>query len=316
MFATMMFPLGAVAVAVLSYLRPDILSPWAGAIVPLLGVVMLGMGMTLRVENFQEILKRPKLIGAGVAMQFILMPLIAYVVSLVLGLPVELMAGMVLVGSAPGGTASNVICYLARGDVALSITLTTASTFLAVVLTPLLTWLYIGQRVPVPVEDMMGNIFVIVLAPVTIGVLVNRYLGARLHPLKRMFPYISILAILVIIGIVVALNRAQMSVLALPVVTAVFWHNILGLAGGYYVAKMLGFDERRRRTLAIEVGMQNSGLAVALAQTYFSSLAALPGALFSIWHNITGSILAGYWTHKSERAQRRKGADELFTDSD
>jgi BASS family bile acid:Na+ symporter len=256
------------------------------------------MGMTLRVENFKEILKRPKLIGAGIAMQFILMPAIAYAVALLLGLPTELLAGMVLVGTAPGGTASNVICYLARGDVALSITLTAASTFLSVLLTPLLTWLYIGQRV----------------APVSIGLIVNRYAGSRLHPLKRMFPYLSMVAIVLIIGIVVALNQAQISMLALPVVTAVFWHNILGLAGGYYAAKWLGFDERRRRTLAIEVGMQNSGLAVALAQSYFSSLAALPGALFSIWHNITGSILAGYWTHKSKRKERLDAGGSGFTD--
>ena len=314
MFATMIFPMGAVGIALLSYLRPGILSPWAGAIIPLLGVVMLGMGMTLRVENFKEILKRPKLIGAGIAMQFILMPAIAYAVALLLGLPTELLAGMVLVGTAPGGTASNVICYLARGDVALSITLTAASTFLSVLLTPLLTWLYIGQRVSVPVVDMMVNIFVIVLAPVSIGLIVNRYAGSRLHPLKRMFPYLSMVAIVLIIGIVVALNQAQISMLALPVVTAVFWHNILGLAGGYYAAKWLGFDERRRRTLAIEVGMQNSGLAVALAQSYFSSLAALPGALFSIWHNITGSILAGYWTHKSKRKERLDAGGSGFTD--
>lgn len=314
MLATMLFPAGAVLVALFSYFEPTVLAPWGKAIVPLLAVVMLGMGMTLRPENFQEIFKRPALIAMGVGLQFLLMPLIAFLVGNLFGLPTELMVGMVLVGSAPGGTASNVICYLARGDVALSITLTTVSTFLAVVLTPLLTWLYIGQRVPVPVLEMMENIFIIVVVPVSVGVMVNHYAGSRLHRVKQAFPYLSIAAILLIIGIIVALDQRQISVLGLPVVTAVFWHNVLGLAGGYYAAGWLGVDERRRRTLAIEVGMQNSGLAVALAQTYFGALSALPGALFSIWHNISGSILAGYWMHKSEREERLARANHHLGD--
>jgi len=298
MQATVFFPIGALAISLLSVFYPLLLSPFASAIVPLLGIVMLGMGMTLQPENFWEVLLRPKLIALGVSLQFLLMPFIAWSISLLLGLPLELIIGVILVGSCPGGTASNVICYLARGDVALSITLTTVSTVMAVFLTPLLTWLYIGQKVPVPVLDMMLNIFKIILLPVTLGILINFYFGKYLHKVKQVFPFISVLSIILIIGIIVALNEPQLPMIALPVVAAVFWHNILGLCAGYYLAKLFGMDEKVRRTMAIEVGIQNSGLGVALAQTYFSMGAALPGALFSIWHNITGSILAGYWARK------------------
>jgi len=214
------------------------------------------------------------------------------------------MIGMILVGTCPGGTASNVICYLARGDVALSITLTTVSTLLAVLLTPAITWIYLGQAVPVPVIDMMLNIFRIIVLPVMAGMMINVYCGHYLHALKHVFPFVSVTAIILIIGIIVAINRPQLPYLALPVITAVFWHNLLGLAGGWFLAGFFTRDERIRRALAIETGMQNSGLGVALAQVYFPPAASLPGAVFSIWHNITGSILAGYWARKSAIADR------------
>jgi BASS family bile acid:Na+ symporter len=294
-----------VLIAILSYFYPGVLSNYGAAIMPLLGVVMLGMGMTLRPENFRDILLRPKIIGLGLGLQFLLMPLFGYLVGSLLGLSEALLIGLVLVGSAPGGTASNVICYLAKADVALSITLTTLSTILAVIMTPVLTWLYLGERVPVPVADMMVNIFLIILLPVTAGVLANHYYGARLHAIKHYFPYLSALAVVLIIGIIVAMTQPDLPKVALPVAASVFWHNVLGLASGYFLARLLKQDEKTRRTIAIEVGMQNSGLAVALAQTYFTPLAALPGALFSIWHNISGSILAGYWARKTEETPAR-----------
>ena len=303
MSATFLFPLGAILITIVSYLYPQILAPHSNYIVPLLGIVMLGMGMTLRFENFVEILKRPKVISVGVILQFVFMPLLAFLVSLVLDLEEPLLIGMVLVGSCPGGTASNVICYLSRGDVALSIILTSVSTVLAVILTPLLAWLYIGQRVPVPVIDMMLDIFKIIFVPVAMGVLINHYFGEKLHLLKKVFPFISVLAIILIIGIIMALTQAQLHLVALPVLTAVVWHNLAGLVAGFYISKSLGFDERTCRTIAIEVGMQNSGLGVALAKNYFSVLSALPGAVFSVWHNISGSLIAGYWTRKLEETK-------------
>ena len=310
MLATTLFPIGAVIISILSFLYPHLLLPLQNAIVPLLGIVMLGMGMTLRPENFIEVCRRPRSIIIGIVLQYLLMPLIAYLVATVFELDQALFIGMVLLGSCPGGTASNVICYLARGDVALSITLTTVSTVLAVVMTPLLTWLYIGERVPVPVLDMMFDIFLIIVVPVSAGVLVNHYLGRYIHFIKHVFPYISVLAIILIIGVIVTLNHNNIPVVAIPLLAAIFWHNLLGLTGGYYIARYMGLDERACRTIAIEVGMQNSGLSVALAQTYFTAMAALPGAIFSIWHNITGSVLAWYWGKKTEQTP----ADE-FTHS-
>ena len=177
--------------------------------------------------------------------------------------------------------------------------MTAVSTCLAILATPVLTWLYVGQSVAVPVLDMLLSIMKIVLLPVGLGVAMNRFLGQRLGPMKETFPLVSVLAIVLIIAIVVALNRAEIATLGLAVGAVVILHNLLGLAGGYGISKLLGFDERTSRTLAIEVGMQNSGLGVALAVQYFSAAAALPGALFSVWHNLSGAALASLWSRRA-----------------
>jgi BASS family bile acid:Na+ symporter len=260
---------------------------------------MFGMGITLTPADFARATRRPGLLGLGAALQFGAMPLIAFVVARILDLDPQLTAGLVLVGACPGGTASNVICYLARADVALSITLTAVSTGVAVVATPLLTELYVGRAVEVNVPGMIASIFRIVIVPVALGVGVNVWLGARLGALKRVFPLVSVGAICVIIAIVLALSHERLGELTGAVVLAVALHNALGLAVGYSVPALLGMPESVRRTLAVEVGMQNSGLGVALAVQYFSALAALPGALFSIWHNLTGSLLASLWSRRA-----------------
>ncbi|MEW8658527.1 MAG: bile acid:sodium symporter family protein [Candidatus Thiodiazotropha endolucinida] len=298
-YITRLFPIWALLFSLIAYAEPDLFVDMKPAIVPLLGVVMFGMGMTLTWKNFTDILKKPVVIGFGVLMQYMVMPFAAWLIAVLSGLPPYLMAGLVLVGACPGGTASNVVCFLARGDVALSITLTTASTLLAIIATPILTWLYVGQKVPVPVASMLWSIFKIVLLPVTLGVLVNTLFGRKLGAFKHIFPLLSVLAIVVIIAIIVALNRSNLANMGMAIALAVIVHNLLGLMGGYWLPKLLGWDERVCRTLAIEVGMQNSGLGVALAVKYFSVAAALPGALFSIWHNLTGSMLAGYWSRRN-----------------
>ncbi|MEJ2407056.1 MAG: bile acid:sodium symporter family protein [Candidatus Thiodiazotropha sp.] len=297
--ATGLFPLWALLFSLLAYWQPGLFVGLKPAILPLLGIVMFGMGMTLTWGHFRAVLQRPAAVGLGVVLQYLVMPLAAWLIAEVLGLPPALMAGLVLVGACPGGTASNVVCFLAKGDVALSITLTTVSTLLAIVMTPLLTDLYVGQKVPVPVGDMLWSIFKIVLVPVTLGVVVNRLLGAKLTRFKPVYPLVSVIAIVVIIAIIVALNRANLSILGVAVAVAVVLHNLLGLLLGYWIPKALGLPERLCRTLAIEVGMQNSGLGVALAVKYFSVTAALPGAIFSIWHNLSGSVLAGFWSRKN-----------------
>ncbi|ESQ17092.1 MAG: bile acid:sodium symporter family protein [Thiohalocapsa sp. PB-PSB1] len=297
---TTLFPLWALLFSALALWQPDWFSAAKPAIVPLLGLVMFGMGMTLTWQDFVEVVRQPGRIGLGVGLQYLVMPLTAWVVSLLLDLPPELMAGLVLVGASPGGTASNVVCFLARGDLALSISLTMASTLLAIVATPLLTWIYVGRQVPVPVLDMLISIFKIVLLPVALGVAVNSVMGRRLASLRALFPLLSMLAIVFIIAIVVALNRPNLAQAGLSVALAVILHNAIGLAGGYWLGLLATRDARTARTLAIEVGMQNSGLAVALAAKYFSASAALPGALFSIWHNLSGSMLAAYWSRRAD----------------
>lgn len=297
--ATTLFPLWALLGSLLAYARPDWFAPLKPAIVPLLGVVMFGMGVTLRWREFEAVLRRPRRVGLGMALQFGVMPLAAWGIGMALGLPAELVAGLVLVGASPGGTASNVVCYLARGDVALSITLTAASTLLAVVATPLLTWLYVGQQVPVPVWDMLLSVAKIVLLPVMLGVAVNTWAGGRIAPVKELFPLLSMAAIVLIIAIIVALNVDNIAAGGWLIALAVVLHNAVGLGAGYGLGWLATRDLRTARTLAIEVGMQNSGLAVALAVQYFSSAAAIPGALFSIWHNLSGSALAAYWSRRA-----------------
>lgn len=298
---TLWFPLLAVVISLVAAAVPDFLITLRPAIVPLLGVVMFGMGMTLTPGSFADVVSRPRIVALGLVLQYMLMPFWAWSTAQVFGLPEQLALGLVLVGSCPGGTASNVMCYLAKGDVALSISLTTLSTLLAVVATPLLTWIYMGQSIPVPVWGMILSIVKVIVVPVALGVAVNTWFGSRMGSIKRLFPLLSISAILLIIGIIVAINHPHLAGLAVSVVAAIVVHNLAGLAGGYWVARWLGLDSVTSRTLSLEVGMQNSGLGVALAVQHFSAIVAVPGALFSVWHNLSGAALASLWARTPSR---------------
>ena len=294
---TGLFPIWAILVCAVAFFFPGALNGFGGWIVPLLMLIMFGMGMTLTWQDFRRVLARPAVIGLGIGLQFLIMPLAALATALLLGLPKELAVGLLIVGCCPGGTASNVMCYLARADVALSISLTFTSTLLAVVLTPLLLELYAGATVPVPVISMLLDLVQIVFLPVIAGIVFNSCAGSRLQPVQALFPLISVAAIVLVIGIIVAVNRGRISENAPQALAAVMLHNVLGLGAGYAAATLLRLPRAVARTLAIEVGMQNSGLGVALALQYFSPLAALPGALFSIWHNLSGCVLA-WWFRK------------------
>jgi len=295
---TTLFPLWAVLGALLAWFAPEPFAVCRPAILPLLGIVMFGMGAGLRLENFLAVLRRPAPVFLGLGLQFLLMPLAGWLLALLAGLSPQLATGMILVGCSPGGTASNVICYLARGDVAVSITLTACSTLLAIVATPLLMLLYAGQTVNVPVLEMLQTIFWIIFLPVALGTGLNHLFHDHMAVIRNVFPLVSVSAIVFIIAIIVALNRQQIADVAAVLFVLVVLHNLAGLAGGYWVSRCLGQDRRISRTLAIEVGMQNSGLAVALAVKYFSATAALPGALFSVWHNLSGAVLAGRWSRR------------------
>jgi bile acid:Na+ symporter, BASS family len=293
-------PLGAIMISIIAMSNPSLLQDYGKAIVPMLAIVMFSMGVTLSVSDFKRVLDEHLLIVIGVALQYILMPTIAWLLAMLLGLPVVLATGLILLGACPGGTASNVICFLARGNVALSISLTAVSTLLAAFLTPLVTLFYVDQSIDVPVIKMMKNLALIVIFPVVSGVLINRFYQQHLARIKSFLPAVSVLSIIFIIGVIVAKNQVELSQSGILLLTAVALHNILGLISGYSIPRLLGYDESICKTISIEVGMQNSGLSVVLANQYFSAAAALPGALFSIWHNITGSILAVIWSKNKD----------------
>lgn len=295
---TFLFPLWALLCSALAFFAPHYFIALKPYIIPLLTFIMFSMGITLTPSDLVRALTRPKAIILGVSLQYLIMPATAYLISRLLGLPTELMAGMVLVGSVAGGTASNVITFLAKGDVALSITMTLTSTLLSVLATPYLTLLYVGQTVPVPATAMLISIAKMVLIPLLFGVLFNRVLGEKRQRVEPWIPLSSMIAIVTIIAIVVALNRTNLVTVGVLVFVAVILHNGIGLCIGYSAARLMKFDKKVARTIAIEVGMQNSGLGVALASKYFAPLSALPGAVFSVWHNISGSLLAGYWSKR------------------
>ncbi|MTI57458.1 MAG: bile acid:sodium symporter family protein [Geosporobacter ferrireducens] len=265
----------------------------------LLGIIMFGMGMTLSLNDFKIVLKRPLDVLKGTAAQFIIMPVLALFLSKLFGLEEALMVGVVLVGTCPGGTASNVISYMAGGDVALSVAMTTVSTLLAPILTPTLTYLLIKQTVSFSPVSMFMSIIQVVLLPITVGLIVKAVIKEKADVVESYMPAVSTISIACIVGGVIGANAAKiLSSLGL-IVLVVILHNACGYALGFLVGKLTGMDRKKSITLAVEVGMQNSGLAASLAASQFAAmpLAAVPAALFSAWHNISGAIFA--WVAKS-----------------
>lgn len=295
-FFIRLFPLWAIALSVIAYFTPAPFIELKVAIIPLLAIIMFSMGLTLKLDDFKRALSMPKLILSGLALQYCVMPFAALVISTVLTLDPAMTIGMILVGASPGGTASNVITYLAKGNVALSISLTSLSTMLAIILTPALTLFIADTSIEVPASKMLISILTMVILPVGFGLTLNQVFPKYLKSLTPYLPLISILSIVLIIAIITALNVNQFTQLGMTLLLAVMLHNATGLLMGYGGAKLLGYPAKECRTLAIEVGMQNSGLAVALAIKHFSAAAALPGAIFSVWHNLSGSVLAVYWS--------------------
>ncbi len=269
---------------------------WIKPHIPLaLGIIMFGMGLTLDFEDFRKIFRSWRLVGLGMALQFTVMPVLAVLLAHVFGLPAEAVIGMVVIGACPGGTASNVIAYLARANVPLSVTMTLASTALAPLLTPSIIYFILEKQVAIDFGGMVTSVFWIVIFPLVDGLIFRRLFRKRLEPVLPLLPSVSITVIALLIACIIGLN--QKTLLAFPVLIfcAVALHNCLGLAIGYGAGRVFGCSERDSRTLAIEVGMQNSGLGVALAAKYFGAASALPGALFSLWHNVFGVSLAGLW---------------------
>lgn len=290
--ATLGFPLLVIAGGVIGFAAPGVVEPISGWTTWLLGLVMFGMDLTLTGNDFVYVAKKPLPVVIGVIAQFVIMPLAAVLLTWMLRLPPEIAAGVILVGCAPGGTSSNVVSYLARGDVALSVTMTSVSTLLAPIFTPLLTLWLAGEHMDVSAGPMALSIVKMVIVPVGLGLLVRllapRFVAAVLPAL----PWVSVIAIATIVAIVVSGSRDKLAQAGLIVLLVVILHNAIGYALGYLTGRMTGQPEKSARTMAVEVGMQNSGMAATLAASYLSPLAALPGAVFSVWHNISGAILA------------------------
>ena len=281
--------------AVAALLFPDTLSHLKPRLInPLLGIIMFGMGLTLKTEDFRVVFSRPRDVLVGCLAQFTVMPLLAFALTRVFRLEEALAIGVILVGCCPGGTASNVITFLARGDLALSVGMTAMSTLLAPVLTPLLVWLLAGEMVDVDVAGMLLSILWVVILPIALGLVVKRIWPRTTERAAGYLPALSSLAICLIVLIVIAANAHKLLSGGWIVLLVVVLHNICGLAAGYLIGLLLHLSPAKRRAVSIEVGMQNSGLASSLATLHFAAypLATIPGALFSVWHNISGAIVA------------------------
>ena len=260
----------------------------------LLMLVMFGMGLTLKLDDFTIVFKRPKDIVIGCVAQFTIMPLLAFFLGKAFGLEAGLMAGVILVGTCPGGTASNVMTYLSKGDVALSVGMTSVNTVLAPFLTPAITYLLLKTTVSVDVVSMFVSIIKVVIVPIALGFLINGLWGKHTQKVADVLPLVSVTAIALIVAAVVSHNSARILETGAQVFAVVILHNLLGYAVGYLLALAFRMPMSRKKALAIEIGMQNSGLATSLAGTAFPGLAmaTVPGAIFSVWHNISGALLA------------------------
>ena len=269
---------------------------------PLLGVIMFGMGMALRLEDFKIVFSRPKDVIIGCVAQFTIMPLLAMALSRVFALDEALAVGVVLVGCCPGGTASNVITYLAKGDLALSVGMTASSTLLAPVLTPLLVWLLAGKSVDVDVAGMLLSILWVVILPIVAGLIVKGLWPKFTERTTAYLPALSSLTIALIVAIIIAANAQKLLMGGMVIIIVVVLHNLCGLSLGWLIGRLLRLPDAKRRAISIEVGMQNSGLASSLATLHFAAypMATIPGAVFSVWHNISGAIVARLYVRTSK----------------
>ncbi|ABY21880.1 sodium/bile acid symporter [Renibacterium salmoninarum ATCC 33209] len=296
--AVTVFPLLVILAGVLGFLVPGAFSPMAPAVPYLLGTVMFCMGLTLTPPDFASVIKRPWAVALGLVAHYVIMPGAGWLIATMLHLDPMLAAGVILVGCAPSGTASNVMAYLAKGDVALSVAVATVSTLVAPLVTPALMLLLAGSFLNINAGAMMLDIAITVLVPVISGLLARLLLKRLINFILPALPWLSALVISIIVAIVVAGSAAKLASAAAVVFLAVVLHNAFGLSLGCLAGKLGGLDAKARRALAFEVGMQNSGLASSLATAHFSPLAALPAAVFSVWHNVSGAIFAAFMARR------------------
>ena len=296
--AVTVFPVLVLAAGALGLVMPGTFAGGGDAVPYLLGVVMFCMGVTMTVGDFKGVAKRPWAVALGLVAHYVIMPGLGWAVAHALDLPPQLAAGVILVGCAPSGTASNVVTYLARGDVALSVSVATVSTVVAPLVTPPLTLLLAGSYLPVDAGSMVADILKTVLLPVLAGLVVRLLAGRYVTKALPALPWLSALTIAAIVTVVVAGSADAIKSAAALVMLAVFLHNGLGLALGYAAGRLFRLGEPSSRALSFEIGMQNSGLAASLASAHFSPLAALPAAIFSVWHNVSGALAAAWFSRR------------------
>ncbi len=272
----------------------------------MLGIIMFGMGMTMTLGDFKSVLQSPKAVTIGVFAQFIVMPALAYLLCKLFNLPTEIAIGVILVGCCPGGTASNVITYMAKGNTALSVACTSVSTILAPILTPAIFYVLASQWIDINAISMLKSILQVVLFPIVLGLLVRAILKKKVDHYIQVMPLISVVAIVAIVAAIIAGSKAQILESGLMILGVVILHNGLGLLLGFWAARIFKLPYTDCKAISIEVGMQNSGLGVALAAVHFalSPITAVPSAIFSLWHNISGSALATYWAAKADKTEK------------
>ncbi|WP_185983838.1 bile acid:sodium symporter family protein [Aureimonas mangrovi] len=298
------FALWSLLFAVAAFLVPAPFTGLAGWIVPLLGIIMFGMGLTISTDDLRQVVKRPGDVAIGIACQFTIMPLVAVLLTMVVPMSPEVAAGVILVGCCPGGTSSNVMTYLAKGDVALSVACTSVTTLLAPLVTPFLVWLFASQYLPVDAGAMFLSILQVVLLPIAAGLLVQRIVPRAVRAALPMLPLVSVAGIVLIIAAVVSVNQERIATTGLLIFAVVAAHNLFGLALGFFAARQLGLPLAKAKTISLETGLQNSGLGAALAAAHFSPLAAVPSAIFSVWHNISGALAANWMATKTDGSER------------
>ncbi|MBT2575304.1 bile acid:sodium symporter family protein [Bacillus sp. ISL-51] len=307
-FAGQTFGLWVIVFAVLGFSFPGLFSWITSYMTVFLGIIMFGMGLTLQADDFKELIRKPWHVVIGVFAQFTIMPLAAFGLAFGLHLPAEIAVGVVLVGCCPGGTASNVMTFLAKGNTALSVAVTTISTLLAPVLTPVLIMMFAKEWLPVSFGSLFVSIIQAVLLPIVLGVIMKLFFKKQVAQAVHALPLVSVIGIVAIVSAVVSSNREHLLQSGLLIFSVVILHNGIGYLLGYLAAKLFKMDYSSQKAIAIEVGMQNSGLGAALATAHFSPLSAVPSAIFSVWHNLSGSILATYWSKKKEKDSA--GGDE------
>ncbi|MCU4503350.1 bile acid:sodium symporter family protein [Acinetobacter sp. WU_MDCI_Abxe161] len=296
------FALWVIVFAALALWQPEFFV-WLKAYIPwILGIIMLGMGMTMTVDDFKGVLQSPKAVLIGVVAQFVVMPGLAFILCKLFNLPPEIAVGVILVGCCPGGTASNVITYMAKGNVALSVACTSVSTLLAPVLTPAIFYLLASQWLKIDAASMFISILQVVLLPIVVGLILRTWLKRQVESYIQVMPLVSVIAIVAIVAAIIGGSKAAILQSVLLILAVVILHNGLGYLLGFTAARFFKLPYADSKAIAVEVGMQNSGLGVALAAVHFaaSPITAVPSAIFSLWHNISGPALATYWASRKD----------------